>query len=128
MKSLSFPNMIEHNYVQTVSDREATLQNMILLLSSEKGEFKFDPFFGIRLKRYMFEQNNLVLRDILVDEIYEQLSIFMPQLIIRREDIHIEPDKEKLYLTVKARNQKDFKLNSYNLVLFDTGENWYDNQ
>lgn len=123
MKSLSFPNMIEHNYVQTVSDREATLQNMILLLSSEKGEFKFDPFFGIRLKRYMFEQNNLVLRDILVDEIYEQLSIFMPQLIIRREDIHIEPDKEKLYLTVKARNQKDFKLNSYNLVLFDTGEN-----
>lgn len=51
MKSLSFPNMIEHNYVQTVSDREATLQNMILLLSSEKGEFKFDPFFRNTIKK-----------------------------------------------------------------------------
>ena len=64
MKSISFPKMISHNYIQTVSDYDATLQNMKLLLGSEKGEFVFDPFFGIRLKRYMFQQNSKILMDI----------------------------------------------------------------
>ena len=30
-----------------------------------------DPDFGIRLKRYTFNQNNYILRDVLIDEIYE---------------------------------------------------------
>lgn len=123
MKSLKFPNMISHNYIQTTeNDYDSTLQNLILLLGSEKGEFVFDPFFGIRLKRYMFEQNNKVLRDILIDEIYEQITIFMPQLIIKRKDITIEPDTTKLYINIKARNQKDFELKTYNLVIFETEE------
>ena len=123
MKSLKFTNMISHNYVQTTeNDYDSTLQNLILLLGSEKGEFVFDPFFGIRLKRYMFEQNNKVLRDILIDEIYEQIRIFMPQLIIKRKDITIEPDTTKLYINIKARNQKDFELKTYNLVIFETEE------
>ena len=122
MKSISFPKMISHNYVQTVSDYDATLQNMKLLLGSEKGEFVFDPFFGIRLKRYTFEQNNKILMDILIDEIYEQLVIFMPQLIIKRNDITLVSEMAKIYVNIKARNQKDFSLNSYNLVLFNNQE------
>lgn len=122
MKSISFPKMISHNYVQTVSDYDATLQNMKLLLGSEKGEFVFDPFFGIRLKRYTFEQNNKILMDILIDEIYEQLVIFMPQLIIKRKDITLVSETAKIYVNIKARNQKDFSLNSYNLVLFNNQE------
>ena len=122
MKSISFPKMISHNYVQTVSDYDATFQNMKLLLGSEKGEFVFDPFFGIRLKRYTFEQNNKILMDILIDEIYEQLVIFMPQLIIKRKDITLVSEMAKIYVNIKARNQKDFSLNSYNLVLFNNQE------
>lgn len=122
MKSISFPKMISHNYIQTVSDYDATLQNMKLLLGSEKGEFVFDPFFGIRLKRYMFEQNNKILMDILIDEIYEQLVIFMPQLIITRKDISLVSDMAKIYVNIKARNQRDFALNKYNLVLFNSQE------
>lgn len=122
MKSISFPKMISHNYIQTVSDYDATLQNMKLLLGSEKGEFIFDPFFGIRLKRYMFEQNNKILMDILIDEIYEQLVIFMPQLIITRKDISLVSDMAKIYVNIKARNQRDFALNKYNLVLFNSQE------
>ena len=122
MKSISFPKMISHNYVQTVSDYDATLQNMKLLLGSEKGEFVFDPFFGIRLKRYTFEQSNKILMDILIDEIYEQLVIFMPQLIIKRKDITLVSEMAKIYVNIKARNQKDFSLNSYNLVLFNNQE------
>ena len=122
MNSIAFPKMIKNNHVQTASDYDATLQNMKLLLGSEKGEFRFDPFFGIRLKRYLFEQNNPVLMDVLIDEIYEQLVIFMPQLIITRSDITLTKDTAKDYVNIKARNQKDFELNSYNLVLFNNQE------
>ena len=122
MKSISFPKMISHNYIQTVSDYDATLQNMKLLLGSEKGESIIDPFFGIRWKRYMFEQNNKILMDILIDEIYEQLVIFMPQLIITRKDISLVSDMAKIYVNIKARNQRDFALNKYNLVLFNSQE------
>lgn len=122
MKSIKFPEMIRHHYVDTISDIDATYQNLKLFLTSEKGEFVFDPFFGIRLKRYIFEQNNFILRDIIIDEIYEQITIFMPQLIIRRDDITITADRAKIYCNIKARNQKDFELNSYNLVLYNSGE------
>ena len=122
MKAISFPKMLKNNAVNTVSDYAATLQNLKLVLGSEKGEFKFDPFFGVRLKRYFFEQNNSILRDILLDEIYEQLSIFIPQLIISRKDITLESDRNCLYINIKARNQVDFQLNSYNLILFENQE------
>ena len=45
---------------RVVYDEDATKQNLLALLNSEKGEFLGDPYFGIRLKRYLFEQNNYV--------------------------------------------------------------------
>lgn len=122
IKSISFPKMLNHNRVQLVEDYDATLQNIKTVLGSEKGEFKFDPYFGIRLKRYMFEQNNFVLQDLLLDEIYEQLVTFIPQIIVRRNDITFEKERAKLYLNIKCTNRVDFTLNTYNLVLYDNQE------
>lgn len=122
IKSISFPEMLNHNRVQLVEDYDATLQNIKTVLGSEKGEFKFDPYFGIRLKRYMFEQNNFVLQDLLLDEIYEQLVTFIPQIIVRRNDITFEKERAKLYLNIKCTNRIDFTLNTYNLVLYNNQE------
>lgn len=114
--------MINHNRVQTIEDHDATLQNIKLVLGSEKGEFKFDPYFGIRLKRYMFEQNNFVLQDLLLDEIYEQLVNFVPQITVKRNDITFEKERAKLYITIKCTNRLDFTPNTYNLVLYENQE------
>ena len=122
IKSISFPKMLNHNRVQLVEDYDATLQNIKTVLGSEKGEFKFDPYFGIRLKRYMFEQNNFVLQDLLLDEIYEQLVTFIPQIIVKRNDITFEKERAKLYLNIKCTNRFDFTLNTYNLVLYNNQE------
>ncbi len=122
MNSIQFPNMLYHNSVQMVSDQEASMQNLKLLLGSEKGEFRFDPFFGIRLKRYLFDQNNFVLRDILLDEIYEQIVYFMPQITVKKSDIKIVQEGSSCYLTLKGVNNLDFTLNTYNLVLFEEQE------
>lgn len=123
IKSIAFPKMINHNRVQLIDDdHDATLQAIKLTLASEKGQFKFDPYFGIRLKRYMFEQNNFVLRDLLLDEIYEQLVTFVPQIIVNRNDITFEKERAKLYINIKCTNRINFTLDSYNLVLFENQE------
>lgn len=119
VKSIQFPDMIQKNRVQMVEDEDATLQNIRLVLGSEKGEFKFDPFFGIRLKRYMFEQNNYALQDLLLDEIYEQLVTFVPQITVKRNDISFEKERAKLYVTIKCVNRLDFTPSTYSLVLYE---------
>ena len=122
IKSIAFPHMLVHNRVQLVEDYDATLQNIKLLLGSEKGEFKFDPYFGIRLKRYFFEQNNYALQDLLLDEIYEQLITFIPQISLTRKDISFQKERAKLYINIKCLNKADFTLNTYNLVLYNNQE------
>lgn len=98
---------------------EATFQNLLLILGAEKGDFTFDPYFGIRLRRYLFDQNNYILKDIIIDEIYTQIKVFMPQLIIDRKDITIIADRNKLSVNIKVVNRMDFVVDTYNLVLFD---------
>ena len=119
MKSIAFPKMFNTNSTNITKDLDATKQNTLLLLHSEKGELFGDPYFGIRLKRYLYEQNNYILKDVIIDEIYTQLALFMPQLVVNRRDIKIEADRAKLYCRFKATNQANFKTDTYSLVLYD---------
>ncbi len=111
--------MFNRNTTNIVKDFNATKQNTILLLSSEKGELFGDPYFGIRLKRYLFEQNNYILKDIIIDEIYTQLALFMPQLKVERKDIKIVQDRAKIYCNFKAKNLANYKTDMYSLCLFN---------
>lgn len=119
MNSIKFPDMFNSNSTKVVKNLDATRQNTLLLLNSEKGDFFGDPYFGIRLKRYLFEQNNYILKDIIIDEIYTQLALFMPQLRVDRKDIKIIQERASLYCTFKAINQIDFKTDTFSLMLFD---------
>lgn len=102
-----------------VSDHNATSQNLKSLLLSEQGELKGDPYYGVKLKRYLYDQNNYVLKEILIDELYTQIATFMPQLRVHRHDITIEQDDTTLYATIKATNQLDFTTDMYNIILLD---------
>jgi phage baseplate assembly protein W len=119
MKSIRFPDMFNSNSTKVVKDLDATKQNTLLLLCTEKGELFGDPYFGLRLKRYIYEQNNYILKDVIIDEIYTQLALFMPQITVNRTDIKLIQDKTKLYCSFKATNQLDFTTNMYSLVLYD---------
>lgn len=121
MNSIDFPKMFNSNSTRVLKDRDATRKNLELLLLSEKGEFLSDPFFGIRLRKYIFEQNSSVLRDIIIDEIYTQIALFMPQLKIQRKDITIIQDKYTLTARIKCINRVDFTTDMYNIVIFQEG-------
>ena len=122
MNCIGFPKMFNGNSTIIKKGIEATKECEMLLLGSEKGEMFGDPQFGIRLKRYTFDQNNYILRDVLIDEIYEQINIFCPQISVRRNNIYIEQRGNKLYARIKAINREDFTTSVYNLVLFESDE------
>ena len=91
------------------------------MLHSTRGELFGDPYFGLMLKNYLFDQNSYALKDAIIDMIYTQLAIFIPQVKVRREDIDIIQDREKgkLYCNFSGINQIDYQPNTFNLVLFD---------
>lgn len=119
MISIKFPDMFKSNSTNNVKDLDATKQNTLLLLYSEKGELLGDPYFGVRIKRQLFNQNSYILKDVIIDDIYTQLALFMPQLSVERKSINIIQDRAKLYCNFKAINQIDFTTNTYSLVLYD---------
>ena len=124
MRSYKFPKMFSSNTSQIWREDEygkATRQNVLLLLQSERGELECDPYFGILLKHYMFNQNSYILKDMLIDTIYTQIAIFLPQVIVTRNSIELFTDNKKGNLRCRFHgiNQIDYTHNTFNLLLFD---------
>ena len=124
MRSIRFPKMFNTNSTNVWKSSEyleATKQNTELVLHTTRGELFGDPYFGLMLKKYLFDQNNLILKDAIVDTIYTQLAIFIPQVKVKRNDIEIVQDKEKgkLYCNFRGVSQIDYAINTFNLVLYD---------
>ncbi len=118
MKSIAFPEMFDRTNTKIVSDYDATLQNLKLLLWSEKGELFGDPYYGTGLKRYLFNQNDNVLQDILLDDIYTAITLFIPQISVKRKDLKlIRGSYGELTLTIRALNRADYTTDLYNIVL-----------
>ena len=124
MRSFKFPKMFKSNSSQIWREDEygkATRQNALILLQSERGEFECDPYFGILLKHYMFNQNSYILKDMLIDTLYTQIAIFLPQIKVSRNSIDIITDsvKGRLYCSFSGISQIDYTHNTFNLLLFD---------
>jgi len=127
VRSIKFPKMFNTNSTRVWKSSEhgeATRQNTKLLLHCERGELIGDPYFGLLIRHYFFEPNNYILRDQIIDMIYTQLAIFIPQVHVERKDISVFQDREKakLYCKFTGINQIDFSPNTYTLVLFEENE------
>ena len=124
MRTIKFPKMFNTNSTNVWNASEyveATKQSTKLLLQTTRGELFGDPYFGVMLKRYMFDQNNYILRDAIIDIIYTQLAIFIPQIKVNRNDIEIIQDRQKGKLECKFSgiSQIDYTHNTFNLLLLN---------
>lgn len=117
MYSIAFPDMLSNTSVKLVKDHEATASNLKSLIMSDKYSLFGDPYYGTSIKKLMFEQNNQVLKDLIIDDIYTAVATFMPQLLINRKDITINSDLASVYITIKATNMLDFTTDLYNINL-----------
>lgn len=122
MISINFPDMVTNTTTKTISDHEATVSNLKLLLLADKYSLLGDPYFGTNIKKLMFEQNNQVIKDLIIDDIYTSIIEFLPQLLIDRKNIKITSDKAHVYVNIKATNLLDFTTDLYNIDLTSSEE------
>lgn len=117
MISIDFPEMFSSNGTRLVKDKDATMSNLKLLLASWKNSLFGDPYFGTNIKNFIYEQNNIILRDLIIDDIYVSIQQFMPQVYIKREDIKIINDGTNVYVDINCINKLDKEVNTYQINL-----------
>lgn len=119
MYSIKFPDMVSGVSTKLVQDKEATAQNLKLILLSDRGSLFGDPYFGTLWRKLIFDQNNEILRDIIVDDILTTIQTFMPQLLTKREDIVVNSDKYSVNIDIKALNLLDYQTDMYAIKLME---------
>ena len=122
MKSFNFPNMFNKTNSLIINDYYATVSNLKLLLYSDKYSLLGDPYFGTNIKRMLYNQNNSVLKDLLIDDVYDAIVKFMPQLRLSRNDIDIKQKDTDLYCIIKCVNIIDYTTNLYEINLMENEE------
>lgn len=101
------------------SDREATISNLRLLLLSDKTSLLGDPYFGTNLKKLIFEQGSVALRDIIIDDIYTAILTFMPQLQLTRDNIDVSIEDQTVTIEIRCINKLNFQTDLYIIKLTD---------
>jgi phage baseplate assembly protein W len=119
VNSINFPTIFSGTRTLLKEDSAATLQNIHLLLESCKGELFGDPEFGAKLKRYIYEQNNFILRDIIIDELLVCLQNYIPQIGVSRKGITLESNGVSIIATINCINRLDGTSNLYQISLTD---------
>ena len=119
MYSIQFPDMVSGVNTQIVQDHEATSQNLKLMLLSDRGSLFGDPYFGTLWRKLIFDQNNEILRDIIIDDILTSIETFMPQLLTKREDIEVISDRYSVIIKIKALNLLDYETDMYSIKLME---------
>lgn len=122
MKSFNFPNIFGDTYTKTIEDHEATVSNLMLTLMSAKNELMGDPYFGTNIKKLMFEQNDTILRDIVIDDIYSAILQFVPQLQLKRSDVKIIQTRTDIVVQIKATNLIDYQTDLFSISLLESEE------
>lgn len=117
MYSIKFPDMLSSASTNLVEDHEATMSNLRLMLASWKTSLFGDPYFGTNIKRYLHEQNNVVLRDLIIDDINLAIHDFMPQLQTSRDQITVEQKKDQIYVNIECTNMLQSQPDTYTIIL-----------
>lgn len=121
IKSIKFPDMFSYASTNIVEDYDATLQNLKLLLYTTARELFGDPYYGNNLKKKLFDQNYKQLQDILIDDIYSSIQLFLPQVVVTRKDITLEYQNENVFINIKAKNKLDYQTNLYQINMIESG-------
>ena len=78
MKSIAFPNIFNSVDTNIFSNQEATKSNLHLILATEFESLFGDPGYGCGLQQFLFEQNNPIVRDLMIDRIYDTIKLYIP--------------------------------------------------
>ena len=106
--SPKLPLMLDptNGYALNQTYAEAVKQNFKMLLLTSPGERIMDPDFGVGLRNYLFEFNNLDAFSSVSSKVYEQTSLYLPfveiadiELVTQDEDPRLAPNTMHLRIT-----------------------------
>lgn len=119
MYSISFPNIFSNNGIGTslVEDHQATFSNMRLALLASKNSLLGDPEFGSLLRRRLFEQNSIILQDLIIDDVYTTIRAFVPQIDLDRKDIRVTSEGADVFVSIKCKNLLNSELDTFAINL-----------
>ena len=106
MYSLDFPNIFNVTNTKLLQDLDASKSNLAILLASARNALLGDPKFGTNLRIFLFEQNDRIVRDLIIDQIYEAIGIYMPQLVLKRNNIKVEQVEDKLTAIISCYDKQ----------------------
>jgi phage baseplate assembly protein W len=81
----------------------AIKQNMKMLILTRKGEYVWDPNFGVGLYSYLFENDVTISTGFLEGEIRSQAATYMPYVQIDGINIQIDSDIQALKVQLRFR-------------------------
>lgn len=122
LNAIRFPDMLSSNKAAIVTDKAATQQNLKLLLLSNKYTLFGDPYFGSNIRRLLFEYNNVILQDLVIDDIYSAINTYMPQIRVLRQNIVVTSDGNSVSVTIRAQNLLDYSFDEYTINLLNVEE------
>ena len=122
MQSIAFPDFLSSTSTKVILDHEATVSNLKALLLSDKMSLFGDPYFGTSLKKLMYEQNNQLIKDLVIDDIFIAIQTFMPQIRVERKGIVVNADRTRVYIDIKALNLLDYQVDLYSIELTNSEE------
>ena len=119
MHSLSWPNIFSSNGKDTLllEDKEAIKTDLLLILNSERLTLFGDPYFGTALQQVIYQPNNNVLADLIIDELYETIRMYVPQVTVPRNAISIYSNGVDIGATLQVTYNKDNTSDLYNINL-----------
>ena len=120
MYSIAFPDMFTSQKTNILEDHQATYSNLRLLLLSDKLSLLGDPYYGTNIKTLLYNQSHII-KDLIIDDIYTAVVIFMPQLTINRNDIDIYIKDDELYVSMVVTNDLN-KVNDLYTIRLNTSE------
>jgi uncharacterized protein len=103
--NISFPikDDLENNrlFAMNNNTRDAVKTEIVLLLLTKKGERWYAPEYGTNLRRFLFDMNDQITEDLIINDIKTSVAKFLPRITI--SSINVEPTKNntQLIITIK---------------------------
>lgn len=102
MKSYNIKFPLEDNtstntlFGMSVIVKDANASDLLLLLLTEKGQRYYEPDYGTNLNKFIFEPNDKITQDDVVDDIKRTVSKFLPNISISSVDFKWKDEKNTL--------------------------------
>lgn len=72
--------------------KEAYTSDLLLLLLTQKGERYYEPDYGTNLIQYIFEQNDGITSNDILNEIKTDVSTYLPSITIKTVNFYTTAD------------------------------------